>query len=163
MRGALRRLLKIAIYPVVRYFGPRFQNVHTRLDEVNHHLSLLSRLADRQNDLDNRLAALEQHLREYERRMSVDFDTILEVLIMHQRSSSTIESRMDEILEHLRSGAVLQSHEEPGTQPEPGKQPVPGTPAEEAGALLRSLRSGRSEEGGDSAHPSQTSVRSTNV
>lgn len=87
MKALIKKALKFAGYPVYRYFGPRFHGIHERMDRVDANLA----------DLRGLIVEMDRRLGEFERRISTDIETTIEVLLTHQRSTIQLRDRLNEL------------------------------------------------------------------
>lgn len=105
MRESIKARIRPLFYPVARYFGPRFQAISDRLDQIDRRVGELDRI-------DEHVGALERRLDDFERHLSTDIQTAVEVLLTHQRSTALLQDRIAELQRLLGSGAVESALEE---------------------------------------------------
>ena len=84
----LRRTVRVAFYPVFRYFGPRFASISQRLE------ALEARAVQETQ-------TISQRLDEFETRVFTDVETTVEVLSVAKRSIGLLERRIEELDELL--------------------------------------------------------------
>jgi hypothetical protein len=91
VRSLLRRTVRIAFFPVFRYFGPRFAGITQRLE------SLEARAVQETQTISKRLDQLET-------RVLTDVETTVEVLTIAKRSIALLDRRiadLDDLLSNL--------------------------------------------------------------
>lgn len=108
MKQQLKEPLRILIYPVIRYFGPRFQNIHARLDTLISRLSVLDQIKDHLTAVENRVAGMEARLSDFEKHISTDIDTAVEVLLTNQRAAAMLQERLAQLQRLLDSESAKQ-------------------------------------------------------
>jgi hypothetical protein len=108
MKERVKGGLRLMLFPVLRYFGPRFQNVYERLDQIQRDLNSLNRRLD-----------------DFERHITTDMQTGVEVLLVHQRSTAILQERIGELKRLIDSPSMREALEE--TQ-EPQHYPGPPGP-----------------------------------
>lgn len=74
MKKLVKQVLRLLLYPVLRYFGPRFHNLQARLDELPGRLDQLG-------------SSLNSRLDQFENRMASDVETAIELMATGQRSA----------------------------------------------------------------------------
>lgn len=87
MKSLIKKALKLGGYPVYRYFGPRFHGIHERMDRVDANLA----------DIRGLIVEMDRRLGEFERNISTDIETTVEVLLTHQRSTTLLKDRLHEL------------------------------------------------------------------
>ncbi|HEX2052154.1 MAG TPA: hypothetical protein VHJ78_00325 [Actinomycetota bacterium] len=87
IKSTAKRALKLAGYPVIRYFSPRFHGIHERMDRVDQSLA----------DIRGLVAEIQRRLGEFERNISTDIETTMEVLLTHQRSTALLQEQIYEL------------------------------------------------------------------
>ncbi len=80
MKDRVKGGLRVAFAPLLNYFGPRFQSINARLDQIQHDLTSLNRRLD-----------------DFERHITTDVQTAVEVLLTHQRSAAILQERLAEL------------------------------------------------------------------
>lgn len=80
----LKSGLGVLLFPFLRYFGPRFGNVHLRLDKVDHHLVEIQESFD----------SLKNRLTEFEERVLADVQCTVELFTLQQRATQRLEQRL---------------------------------------------------------------------
>lgn len=110
MKQSIKKGIKPLLYPVARYFGPRFQNIHDRLDQIDQNVTGLNRISDQ-------LVTLERRMEDFERHISTDIQTAVEVLLTHQRSTALLQDRIAELQRLIGSGAVESALDESRAAP----------------------------------------------
>jgi hypothetical protein len=103
-RSLLRRTVRIAFFPVFRYFGPRFAGISQRLE------ALEARAVQETQTMIRRLD-------EFESRALTDVETTVEVLSTVRRSIGLLERRIAE-LDHLLSTLPTSRKRSPAQQVE---------------------------------------------
>ena len=87
MNDKVKGALRVGLGPVLKYFGPRFQDISSRLDRIQHDLTSLSRRLD-----------------DFERHITTDVQTAVEVLLTSQRSAAILQQRIVELIGSIKGG-----------------------------------------------------------
>lgn len=94
MKQGIRGAVELIFHPILGYFGPRFENLNSRLDKMGHHTADLDiRMQQVQNDVQSMIRRLD----DFERHISTDIQTSVEVLLTHQRSTAVLQERISEL------------------------------------------------------------------
>ncbi|MGI8425666.1 MAG: hypothetical protein ACR2FO_02170 [Actinomycetota bacterium] len=94
MKAHLKAVLRIFLFPVLRYFGPRFANIHLRLDTIDRRL----------DQVDRSFESLEKRLVQFEDRAFTDIESTIEIFTLQQRIAAGLEQKAASLERLLASG-----------------------------------------------------------
>lgn len=96
MKQGIKGAAEALFHPIIGYFGPRFDNIHARLDKIAHHAADLDK---RVSEIHTEVQSVVRRLDDFERHISTDIQTSVEVLLTHQRSTAILQERISELQE----------------------------------------------------------------
>ncbi|MGH2773330.1 MAG: hypothetical protein ACRDIU_09375 [Actinomycetota bacterium] len=105
VRGVLRRFAG----PLIAYIGTRFDESTARMNEMDRQIS------GRLDAIQERWAALERRLEDFQREIATGVQTAAEVMLTHQRAVSSVRRDIEELQELLGS-AGRKDESEPASQ-----------------------------------------------